>query len=129
MKCTISFKHLEHTESLDQRIHEKTEQFCKYFNDMAEAKWICYVKDGNHYAEVTVQGPKFKYHAKATADSLYKCIDLALGKVEKQLHKKKDQWKHKLHSQMKDKIVILDPEQAWYENDGEYHFEKMKKAA
>jgi len=129
MKCTISFKHLEHTESLDTRIKEKTEHFCKYFEDAAEAKWICYVKDGLHYGEVTVWGPKFKYHAKSCTDSVYKCIDDALAKVERQLHKKKDIWKHKLHSNNKSNLIILDPEQAWYENDGEYHFEKMKKAS
>ena len=113
MKCTISFKHLEHTESLDWRIKEKTENFCKFFGDIIEAKWICYVKDNHHYAEIVIHGPKMRYHAKAASDSLYKSIDLVLMKIEKQLHKKKEIWKQRLHRNSKSKMVILDPEKAW----------------
>jgi len=120
MKVTISFRHLEHTQALDERIHEKSEKLAKYIEGNTTIKWSCYVKEGNHYAEVMLNGPTFNYHATAHTDSLYKTIDIVVDKLEKQLSKKKDKWKGRRGKAAAD-LVILDPEAAWTDYDEDYY--------
>ena len=98
MKLTISFKHLEHTPALDKRIHEKSEKFQKYFQGNTNIQWFCWVHNNEHWAEVKVHGPKFDCFAKASADNMYKTLDLVVGKIERQFEKKKDLKRNRLHS-------------------------------
>lgn len=114
MKLTISFQHLEHTPSLDERIEEKTSKLKRYLDDAFHAKWTCYVKDNFHCADVVILSRGQEYHATAKADSLYKTFDVILNKVEKQIVKKQGRLKNKLHRK-KEETVILDYEQAWSE--------------
>ncbi len=97
MKITISFKHLNHTEALDQRIKEKTKKLQKFFQGNVEVHWTCYVDDTNHIADVKLLGPNFEYFACAKSNSLYKTIDMAVSKIEKQVSKKKERWKDHIH--------------------------------
>ncbi len=117
MKVTVSFRHLDHTPALDERIQEKSEKIAKYLDGNLHLKWSCEVKDGReHYAEVEVLGPKFDYHAKAHSDSLYKTIDLVVAKIEKQVQKKKEKMLNKKKMPHKD-MEILDPNDAWMDYD------------
>lgn len=118
MKVTISFRHLDHTDALDDRIHEKSEKLLKYLGGKTHIKWSCFVKQGQHWAEVDLSGPNYQYHATAHTDSLYKTIDVVMDKLERQLSKKKQKMKvrrHKSHSEN----ILLDPEMAWAEYDEE----------
>lgn len=124
MKITISFRHLEHTPSLDDRIHEKTEKLAKYLDGKTHVKWSCYVKEGNHYAEVDLIGPHFEHHAHGHTDSLYKTIDVVVAKLEKQLHKQKDKWKDRRRHQNAGDPVMMEPEVAWGDYD-EDNFEDV----
>ena len=123
MKITVTFRHLDHTESLDERIHEKSEKLAKYFDGNINLKWSCWVKEGNHYAEAHLHGPQFDYHAHGHTDSLYKTIDVVIDKLEKQVSKKKDKWKGKKAKQVAE-AVCLDPENAWADYD-EDHYEDV----
>jgi putative sigma-54 modulation protein len=112
MKITVTFKGLEHTPSLDERIREKSKKLDKYLDGNTNMKWFCYVEDQQQIAEITLLGPKFEFHARAHSDSLYKSLDLAVDKVEKQMKKQKDKWKNHIHNQQEE-MEIMDPEQAW----------------
>lgn len=114
MKVTISFKNIEHTDSLDNRIQEKSEKLTKYFQGNTNVKWICSAKDGVHISELNLSGPHFEYHAKAQSDNLYKTLDMAVSKIEKQIIRKKEKLKNKMHRK-RSELVILDPELAWSE--------------
>ncbi len=116
MKITISFLHLEHTQALDERIREKSLKLAKYFQDKGTMKWNCFVKNGEHFAEVSYHAQSFEYHAKAHSDSLYKTIDIVLEKLEKQIAKKKEKF-NKMHRSNKEELIVLDPEVAWTDRD------------
>lgn len=123
MKITISFKHLEHTPALDAKIREKSEHLAKYLDGNTTIKWTCSVKEGasgEHVAELHVHGPKCDFHATAHSDNLYKCLDLAVEKVEKQMSKKKEKWKNHLHHK-DNQLEIRDPEAAWLSYDGSWN--------
>lgn len=94
MKIVSSFKNMEHTESLDEKVHSKSQKLHKYFEGNFDVHWTCYVReDGAHCADIKVSGPNFEYHASAYSDSLYKTLDLVISKITKQVQKKKEKWK------------------------------------
>ena len=118
MNLVITFKNLEHTEALDAKIREKSDRFKKYFQGKTNVKWTCYVKGGDHFAELDISGPRFGYHATANSESLYKTLDMVIHKMERQLTKKKEKGKNHIHNHAGDKpLVILDPEDAWIDHD------------
>lgn len=98
MKIKVSFKNLEHTPALDEKIHQKTEKLEKYLDGNTEVHWTCRVNEGGlHSADIHLSGPSFQYNASADSDSMYKSLDMAISKIEKQLSRKKDKWKNKIH--------------------------------
>lgn len=122
MKVTISFIHMDHTPALDERIHEKSEKFDKFFDGNGHIKWTCYVKDQKHYAEAHMFGPHGDWHASACADNMYKSLDLIVEKLEKQIDKTKSKLKNKVH-RGKVPLEIFEPLEAWGD------FESSKKVS
>jgi len=116
MKVTISFRNIQHTQVLDEKIKEKSEKLGKFIDGKTFMKWACNFEDGHYYAEVSIIGPKFEYHAHGGTENLYKTLDLVSHKIHKQIQKRKEKWKNKLHRKHRE-IVILDPEQAWEDQD------------
>jgi putative sigma-54 modulation protein len=126
MKIVSSFKQLEHTPALDEKIKSKSQKLKKFFDGNVEVHWTCYVRDdGAHCADIKLLGPNFEYHAGAHSEKLYKSLDLAINKIEKQVSKKKDKWKnhisHKHSPSLKDQQVAEDEwsEQFWADKNEE----------
>jgi putative sigma-54 modulation protein len=119
---------MDHTESLDHTIQKKTEKLAKYLDGRTHVKWSCSVTNGKHYAEVNISGPHFDYHASGNSDSLYKTIDKVIGKIEKQLVKKKEKMKER-RSKKAPHLVILEPQDAWLDYDSSTDYDDVKKAA
>lgn len=119
MRITTSFLHLEHTPALDEKIFEASQKLEKFFHAKGNIKWSCYVKNGQHFAEIYYHAPSCEYHAKACSDNMYHTIDLAVEKLEKQMSKKKEKF-NKMHRKSPE-MIILDPEMAWtdYEDEEE----------
>ncbi len=85
MKCIISFRNLEHTEALDEKIKEKSKRLKKHLDSNAEVTWVCWTEHNSQYAEVKIHDGKKNYLAKADSPSLYKTLDLVLSKIENQI--------------------------------------------
>ncbi|WP_127715847.1 HPF/RaiA family ribosome-associated protein [Halobacteriovorax sp. HLS] len=85
MKCTISFRNLEHTDALDQKINEKSKKLEKFLGPDAKVEWVCWVENSDQFAEVKVNDGKNKFIAKANSNSLYSSLDLVLGKITSQI--------------------------------------------
>jgi putative sigma-54 modulation protein len=126
MQLKISFKHLEHTPAIDEKIKAKSEKLKKFFNGNFEVQWFCYAKDQDHCADVKILGPQFEYHASGKSDNLYKCLDLAIGKIETQLKKKKSKWKQNINQKHQLVVkngpideMIKDENKAWDEKEEE----------
>lgn len=113
MKVAIAFKGIKHSEAVEEKIHEKCHHLEKMIGEELFSKWTCYEKEGIFYTELHVNGPKINYHSKAYGENLYKTFDSVVEKMERQLEKKKDKFKNKIHYNPNREIVILDPEMAW----------------
>jgi len=118
MKLKISFSGMKHTESLDERIEEKSSKLSKYFDGTWNMTWNCYVEGDWHYSDVSIQSANIHYHAKGKSDNLYKTIDKVIAKFEKQLARKKDKFKNKIHRKGHVQ-VIPDPDTVWNDYDEE----------
>lgn len=117
MKIVSSFRNLEHTEALDQKIQEKSQKLKKYFEGNFEVQWVCFIReDGMHCADIKLFGPNFEYHASAFADNLYKTFDMVIAKITRQVQKKKEKWKgHLTHKHKLNVKNVLRQEQEWDE--------------
>ena len=89
MKVTISFRHIKHTKKLDGKIKEKSEKLSKFLEGKTILKWSCHYDDGHYYTETSLIGPKFEYHSHSSAENIYKSIELAYQKIQRQLQKEK----------------------------------------
>ena len=87
MKCNITFRNLDHTPALDEKIKQKSEKLNKFFGEDAHIDWICWVQREDQFAEVKVQDGKKHYNALANSDNLYKTIDMAIDKIQNQIKK------------------------------------------
>lgn len=86
MNLEISFRHMEHTESIDEKIKEKMVKFSKkHLAANSTVSWTCIVEHNSHISSVNVVNNGENYHVKAEADSMYKTIDQALQKLEAQM--------------------------------------------
>ncbi len=97
MNLKTTYRHLESTPSIEDKIQQKARKLKKYFNGKIDVNWTCSVEAGKHCSEVKVSGDQFTFHATSDDSNLYHTFDGVIGKLEKQLQKKKEQMKEKIH--------------------------------
>ena len=107
MNLKISYHHLESTPSIDSKVTEKAGHLKKYFDGKIDVNWVCSVERDRHKSEVNVHAGKFHFHAEAEDDNLYKTLDDVLQKIERQVSKKSDIVKDKIHRQRTDVDSLL----------------------
>jgi putative sigma-54 modulation protein len=129
MKLKISFKHLDHTPALDQRIQEKSQKFEKFYKGNVDVQWICWVHEEKHWAEVKVHGPKFDFFAKAHADNMYKSLDLVVEKIERQFEKQKGQKKNRIQEASNQSLKYLEIQKQINEEEKVFFEELEEKSA
>jgi putative sigma-54 modulation protein len=98
---TISGKHIEITEAIRRHAEEKTAKLPKYYNSINQVEVII---DGNHGGSNTsVEVIARAEHSKVfvgteTGEDAYRCIDMAVHKLERQLRKVKSKERDNKHS-------------------------------
>lgn len=86
MNIEITFRHMEHTNSIDERIRQKLEKFGKkHLTENAVVKWTCLVEHDEHIASAHISDKGQEIHVKAGTDSMYKTIDQVITKLEAQI--------------------------------------------
>ena len=97
MNLQINFHQIDSTPSIKKKIQQKSEKLKKYFDGHFDIKWTCSTGKEGHHSHVIVAGDGFTVNADSTKDDLYKTLDDAVHKIEKQLAKRKEQIKNKIH--------------------------------
>ena len=97
MELKITYRHLESTPSIEEKIRDKASHLEKYFKGNMEVHWICGVEKDRHTSEVNVHAGHHYFNAKAEDDDLYKTMDQALKKIEPQIREKNKQIKDHIH--------------------------------
>ena len=100
MLFTISGKHIEITEAIKKHAEEKTSKLPKYYNSVNQIEVII---DGGQGGGSRVEIIARAEHSKIfvgteTGEDAYRCIDMAVHKLERQLRraksKERDKKKH-----------------------------------
>lgn len=97
MELKISYRHLDSTPAIEEKVQQKAEKLKKYFDGKIYVDWTCGVEGDVHLSEVTVLGDHFTYHASGRDSNLYRTLDDVVQKLEKQLRKKKELTRDKIH--------------------------------
>lgn len=85
MNLEITLRHLEHTENIDEKIREKVERISRKLTPTANLHWTSWVEHNEHISTLLAHDSGKEYFAKASAENLYKTIDLVIQKLESQI--------------------------------------------
>jgi len=97
---TISGKHIEITEAIRRHAEEKTSKLPRYYNSINQVEVII---DGSHGGNTSVEVIARGEHSKVfivteTGEDAYRCIDVAVRKLERQLRRKKGKERDNKHA-------------------------------
>ena len=104
MLFTISGKHIEITESMKKHAEEKTSKLPKYYNSINQVEVII---DGGQGGGASVEIIARAEHSKIfvgteTGEDAYRCIDMAVHKLERQLRRAKSKERDNKHATSSD---------------------------
>lgn len=91
MLFTISGKHIDITEAIRKHAEQKTSKLPKYYNSVNQVEVIISgSKGGNTSVEIIARAEHSKiFIVNETGEDAYRCIDVAVHKLERQLRRKK----------------------------------------
>jgi len=97
---TITGKHIEITEAIRSHAEEKTSKLPKYYNSINQVEVIIDGKPGgNICVEIIARGEHSNaFIVTETGEDAYKCIDVAVHKLERQIRRKKTKERNKKHT-------------------------------
>jgi len=119
LEINITYRHMDSSPTIEEKINQKCSKLKKFFAGKMHVTWICVVDKDIHKSDVTIAGDHFTYHATAESNSLTKTLDDAIDKLERQLSKKKEQVKEKIHRGGKRPLEEAVKEVVDDESDGE----------
>lgn len=93
MTLTVAGRHIKITDAIEEHLEAKIEKTIKHWADSGDIHVALSVEKHRHLAEITVKTKGSTVHGNHETDDLYKAIDEALDKVEKQLRKHKERSK------------------------------------
>lgn len=90
MQVSVTFRHLEPSDSLKNFAREKVEKVKKFLDHASEAQVILSIEKHLHHAEILVHSGPFFLRGKDKSDDMYASIGLAMEKVERQVKRYKE---------------------------------------
>ncbi len=99
MLFTITGKHVEITESIKTYAQEKTDKLPRYYNSINRIEVVIEGNEGGKPSVEIIAGGEHSnvFVARETGEYLYSCIDIAVHKLERQLHRKKEKQRNNKH--------------------------------
>ena len=93
MKIAITLYRIRRTSLLEGRIAKKSQKLNPFFGRKRAIRlqWHCGIsKQGDYCVEIHLSGLGVPLYAKAGSGKLYRAMDAALGKIERQLKKRRE---------------------------------------
>jgi putative sigma-54 modulation protein len=90
MKIVITSRHEALTEGLRLHIEHKIHRVERYLGKLREAHVVLNFEKKTHFCEVNLSAKSVQLTAKASSRDMYRSIDAALERLEKQAQKKKE---------------------------------------
>ncbi len=93
MDTTFTFRQTEASDALKEHATDKLSKLEKYIFKPISPHVIFKIDGFKHTVEITFQHSGTKYFSKGESSDMYKSIDEAVSKIEKQLKKSRDRIK------------------------------------
>jgi putative sigma-54 modulation protein len=87
MDITVTFRHMDPTESLRDYAEEKVSKIDKYLDTVSEAHIVLTVEKFRHTADVTLSIDGTRIKGVEETEDMYSAIDQVMDKIEKQVKK------------------------------------------
>ena len=100
MLFTISGRHIDITEAIKSYAQEKTSRLPRYYNGINQVEVIVDGSEGGKTSvEIIARGEhSMVFVGTESGENVYKCLDLAVRKLEKQLRRKKTKERNNKHT-------------------------------
>ena len=100
MLFTISGKHIDITEAIKNHAQEKTSRLPRYYSSINQVEVIIDGSEGGKTSvEIIARGEhSIVFVGTESGEDAYRCIDLAVHKLEKQLRRKKTKERNSKHT-------------------------------
>ena len=100
MLFTITGKHIEITESIKKHAEDKASKLPRYYNSISQVEVIV---DGSQGSGMSVEVIARAEHSKTfvgteTGEDVYRCIDMAVHKLERQIRRVKSKERDNKHA-------------------------------
>jgi len=104
---TITGKHIDITEAIKRHAEEKTSKLPKYYDSINQVEVIIDNEPGGSTSvEIIARGEHNKiFIVKESGEDAYKCIDVAVHKLERQLRRKKGKERDNKHTGGEDQSI------------------------
>ncbi len=106
MRISITARHFKATERLKKYAEEKVRRLKKYYDGIIDCEIILDYEKLNKVAEIAIKVHGQRLVALEKTDDVFKSIDLAVDKLERQIKK----YKGKRRSHLNDKITTISSE-------------------
>lgn len=90
MNITVTYRHLEATDSIKKHIEDKLGKLNRYLIKPVEAHVILSVEKFRKQCEITLSASNFHATAISSSENLFETIDVSTDKLERQVKKHKE---------------------------------------
>lgn len=99
MLFTITGKHIDITEDIRRHAEEKTSKLPKYYDSINRIEVIIDGQGGTSTVQIIARAEHSKtFIVTETGENAFRCIDIAVHKLERQLRRKKGKERDNKHS-------------------------------
>jgi putative sigma-54 modulation protein len=95
MKISVTFRHLDSSDSLKDYVAQKLSKINKFFDGPIDASVVLSVEKFRQIAEMTVSSGKFTVQGTEQTDDMYQSIDKVIDKVERRVKRKREKVRRK----------------------------------
>lgn len=96
MQVSISFKNMDSSKALKERVQEKLDKLDKMLDGPSEADVVLSVEKIRQIVEIRLKNDKFQIQAKEESENMYGSIDAVIDKLKLQIKKNKEKLKRHL---------------------------------
>ena len=89
MQVNITFRGIDSTEALKSHLEERVSHLEKYFDRAIDAQAVLSLERYLHNADITIHAGQYVLRGRVKSEDMYKSIDEAVDKIEKQLKRYK----------------------------------------
>ena len=112
MRVNITARHYKAPEKLREYAETSVQKLTKYLDGIIECEIILDYEKTIQVVEIVMKVHRQKLFAQEKSEDIYKCIDAAVSKIERQLKKYKEKLKDHSHTKVTsfDEISSVDEE-------------------